>query len=100
MGTICDGDIRRGLLRGLTLDSPLKSIIEKNCLTASPKSSKKEISNMMKENAISQIPIISDNDDLIGLEVAEDLLPNSSKLLVPNYALLMAEVEVIKANYK
>ncbi len=90
VGTICDGDIRRGLLRGLTLDSPLRSIIEKNCLKATPKSSKKEISKMMKENAISQIPIISENDDLIGLEVAEDLLPNSSKLLVPNYALLMA----------
>ncbi len=90
VGTICDGDIRRGLLRGLTLDSPLNSIIEKNCLKATPNSSKKEISKMMKENAISQIPIISENNDLIGLEVAEDLLPNSSKLLVPNYALLMA----------
>ena len=45
---------------------------------------------MMKENAISQIPIISADYDLIGLEVAEDLLPNSSKFLVPNYALLMA----------
>ena len=90
VGTICDGDIRRGLLKGLTLDSPIKSIIQKECLKATPKSSKKNISKMMKENAISQIPIISEHDELIGLEVAKELLPNSSKLLVSNYALLMA----------
>ena len=30
IGTICDGDIRRGLLKGLTLDSPFEDLIQKN----------------------------------------------------------------------
>ena len=30
IGTICDGDIRRGLLKGLTLESSITSIIRKN----------------------------------------------------------------------
>ena len=29
VGTVCDGDIRRGLLRGLNLDSPISTIIKK-----------------------------------------------------------------------
>ena len=36
IGTICDGDIRRGLLKGLTLDSPLSKIIQKNYIGMYP----------------------------------------------------------------
>ena len=38
----------------------------------------------------SQIPIVSDDNELVGLEVAEDLLPNKSQFSIPNCALLMA----------
>ena len=90
VGIVCDGDIRRGLLRGLSLESSIESIIERNCLKVTTNVSKKEISRMIRENAISQIPIVSNSNELIGLEISEDLLPTSSELLIPNYALLMA----------
>ena len=90
VGTICDGDIRRALLKGLSLDSPLSSIIQKNYYKANSDISKKEISKIMKENSISQIPILTKDNELIGLEISQDLIPTSSKLLIPNYALLMA----------
>ena len=90
VGTITDGDIRRGLLRGLSLKSPIQSIIKKNYINATDKVSKKEILRMMKENGISQIPIISDEKKLIGLQISENLLPITSELLIPNYALIMA----------
>ena len=90
IGTICDGDIRRGLLKGLTLESSIKSIIRKNFIKATPTTSKKDLLNMLKNNAISQIPILDEEDNLVGLEISEDLLPSSSKLLLPNVALLMA----------
>ena len=90
VGTVNDGDIRRALLKGSTLDSPITKIIKKNCLTATLNSSKRDIFIMMKENAISQIPLVSDANELIGLEISEDLLPSSSKFFAPNYALLMA----------
>lgn len=89
VGIVCDGDIRRGLLKGLTLDSPVSQIIEKNYIRVTPNASKKEISRIMKENAICQIPIVSEDNELIGLEISRDLLP-TSKQLVPNCALLMA----------
>ncbi len=90
IGTICDGDIRRGLLKGLTLESSITSIIRKNFIKASPNTSKKDILNLLKNNAISQIPILDEEANLVGLEISEDLLPSSSKLLIPNVALLMA----------
>ena len=90
IGTISDGDIRRGLLKGLTLDSSLLQIINKNCLKANLKTNRSQITKMMRENAISQIPIVSEDNVFIGLEISDDLLPNSGKSSVPNYALLMA----------
>ena len=90
IGTICDGDIRRGLLKGLTLESSITSIIRKNFIKASPHTSKKDILYMLKNNAISQIPILDEEANLVGLEISEDLLPSSSKLFIPNVALLMA----------
>ena len=90
VGTICDGDIRRGLLKGFTLDSPLSNIVKRNYHKAGPNVSKKEVSKIMKENSISQIPIVTNDNQLIGLEISQDLIPDSSNFLNPNYALLMA----------
>tara|TARA_A100001388_G_C28728992_1_gene480497 strand:+ start:43 stop:1107 length:1065 start_codon:yes stop_codon:yes gene_type:complete len=90
LGTISDGDIRRGLLKGISLDSSFTSIIKKNCLTANTFSKREEITKMMRDNAISQIPIVSKDNDFIGLEIAEELLPSSSEFFMPNTALLMA----------
>ncbi len=90
VGTICDGDIRRGLLKGFTLDSPLSHVIKRNYHRASSDVSKKELSKIMKKNSISQIPIVTDDNKLIGLEISHDLIPDSSNYLTPNYALLMA----------
>ena len=77
-------------MRGLSLESPISEVMQKDFLKATLKSSKKEINKMMKEFAISQIPIMNDNNDLVGLEIADDLLPTSNKYGIPNYALLMA----------
>ena len=90
IGTICDGDIRRGLLKGLTLDSPFEDLIQKKCIYAFCNTSKKEITKLMRKNIISQIPIISDDNEFIGLEISEDLLPNSNTNPLPHSALLMA----------
>ena len=76
LGTICDGDIRRGLLRGLNLNSPITEIMKMDCIVASKNASHKETIKLMKENAIAQIPIVSENKELIGLKVLEEILPN------------------------
>ena len=47
IGTVSDGDIRRGLLRGLSLESPISEVMQKDFLKATLKSSKKDINKMM-----------------------------------------------------
>ena len=37
---------------------------------------------MMKEHGISQIPIVSKQNKLIGLEVSDDILPDEEKLFI------------------
>ena len=90
LGTICDGDIRRGLLRGLNLDSPLTSVIQKKCIVAYQNSSENEIAKLLHNNSISQIPIISEEKDLIGLSVLKETLPNENTITKSKFALLMA----------
>ena len=36
LGTVTDGDIRRGLLRGLTLDAPVDQVMHAHPVTAAP----------------------------------------------------------------
>ena len=67
IGTITDGDIRRGLLNGLTLSSSLKKIINKNPLIANTDTKKKDIKKLMLQHSIYQIPIVDRNKQIKNL---------------------------------
>ena len=90
IGTICDGDIRRGLLKGLNTKSSISSIITRNFIYSKSNYTKVNVIRLMKENGIYQVPILSDNYELLGLEIADELKPTSQYELLPNSALLMA----------
>lgn len=74
IGTVTDGDIRRGLLTGLQLDSPIDSVINKNPFVVPPNVNKDTVLNLMQMNKIQQIPIIDHQGNLIGLHVWDDLV--------------------------
>ena len=69
VGTISDGDIRRGLLRGLDLDSSIKSIIQRNALVVPPEIGRNTVLKLMEANNIQQIPILDDQQELQGLHL-------------------------------
>jgi len=73
-GTVSDGDIRRGLLAGLTLDSPVETIINRNPVTARVSDDRDSILQLAVVNKISQIPLVDENGRLLGIEVVDDLL--------------------------
>ena len=58
LGTISDGDIRRGLLRGIGLESRLSEIIQKSPIVATPEMPKEIVKQLMLTNKIQQIPIV------------------------------------------
>jgi dTDP-glucose pyrophosphorylase len=76
-GTVTDGDIRRGLLKGLNLLTPLSSIMNTNAFVVLPSMGRELVLQLMKANRFHQIPIVDENRKLVGLHVLDEiLLPN------------------------
>jgi len=73
IGTISDGDIRRGLLKGLDLASPIKSIIHHDALVVPPELSREIVLQMMTANKIQQIPIVDEKMHIIGLHLWDEI---------------------------
>jgi len=74
LGTISDGDIRRGLLKGLTLADSVETIIFRNPTVCSINDTKEDILKIAVEKKIYQIPIIDLNGVLVGIDEIDELL--------------------------
>lgn len=72
-GTISDGDIRRGLLRGLTLASPITNVLRRNPLVVPDGMSRDLVLQLMTANKIQQIPMVDVNGRLVGLHIWDDI---------------------------
>jgi dTDP-glucose pyrophosphorylase len=69
VGTISDGDIRRGLLKGLELTSTIDSIVHGDPLVVPPDLSREVVLQLMAANNIQQIPIVNEKMHVIGLHL-------------------------------
>ena len=84
LGTISDGDIRRGLLKGLDLNSSITSILHHNTLLAPPEMSRDMVRQLMLANKIQQIPVVDSHQQLVGLHLWDEIttLTTRSNLMV------------------
>ena len=73
LGTICDGDFRRGMLNGLSLEDPVEKIMNKNPRTVNKGTSRLEILKLMNDTKILQIPIVDKDDFVIGLHLWDEM---------------------------
>lgn len=87
VGTVTDGDIRRGLLRGLGLASPVEAIVHREPLVVPPHLGRETALRLMQANQVSQLPVVDDNRQLVGLHVLSQLLETE---LRPNLMVVMA----------
>lgn len=67
VGTVSDGDIRRGLVKGLDIDSPITGIIKRDAITASIKSGENSLISLMDSKEILQLPLVEDSFIVAGL---------------------------------
>ncbi|MEY8216221.1 MAG: nucleotidyltransferase family protein [Colwellia sp.] len=74
LGTITDGDIRRGLLNGFKLTNSLSEISNKDPLIVSPSMSRDTVLQLMKMNKIHQLPVVDDNQCVVDLHLWDSLL--------------------------
>ena len=73
LGTVADGDIRRGLLRGFSLESRASEVMVTAPLVVSTGISKDVVLKLMKSNQLQQLPIINDEGQCVGLHVRDSL---------------------------
>ncbi len=86
-GTVSDGDIRRGLLKGLGLESPVSSVLRRNPLVVPIELRRDQVMQLMTTNKIYQIPVIDNSRQIIGLHVWDQI---SSLPTRPNLMVIMA----------
>lgn len=79
LGTITDGDIRRGFLNGLNLDSPINSIIFKKPIVAKENDPKEKLLKIALSHKIFQFPVVDENFKVIGIRVINELIQNKNK---------------------
>jgi dTDP-glucose pyrophosphorylase len=74
VGTLTDGDIRRGLLRGLDLSSSIDEIVYREPLVVPPQVARDTVLQIMQANKIHQIPVIDVDRRVVGLHRWEQLI--------------------------
>ena len=86
-GTISDGDIRRGLLKGLDLNSPIASIVHHNALVAPTKMGREQVMQLMVANKVQQIPVVDEQQHVVGLHLWDEITTPSTRhnLMVIHY---------------
>jgi len=85
-GVITDGDVRRSILQGISIDEPAMKIMNANPVTALPTDSKENILNIMRNKMLRQIPIVDDKGKVVGLEYLNYLIQPQ---VHPNIVVLM-----------
>jgi dTDP-glucose pyrophosphorylase/CBS domain-containing protein len=86
-GTISDGDIRRGLLRGLDLKSPIEKIIYRTPLVVTPEIGRETVRHLMAANKVQQIPVVNDSKNVLGLHLWDEITTSPAR---PNLMVIMA----------
>jgi dTDP-glucose pyrophosphorylase len=67
VGVITDGDIRRSLLKGATLDSPIISATNKSGITVDLETSQSQAQKIIKSNNLLVLPAIDTNSKVVAL---------------------------------
>jgi dTDP-glucose pyrophosphorylase len=87
LGTVTDGDIRRGLLHGLNLDSPAAQVMNTKPKVARQGMSRVEFIELLRRHNLHHLPLVDSNGRLVGLESDVELYEGAEK---DNWVVLMA----------
>ncbi len=87
LGSLSDGDVRRALLRGLTLADPVASAMHVGPTTAGAGEGKQAILARMRKLGLYQMPIVGPDNVVVGMEIVDDLLTTPER---DNQVVIMA----------
>lgn len=87
VGTVTDGDIRRALLRGLSLKSGIEPAVHKKPVVGLADMSRDMLRQLMRVNQVHQLPLVNDADEVVGLQVWDEVAGVAAR---PNTMVIMA----------
>lgn len=88
IGTLSDGDIRRALLRGASLeDRVLPQVMRRDFTAVTPEDGRAEVLDLMRARQIERIPVIGPDGRLAGLHTMRQMVSRAER---PNRAVILA----------
>ena len=74
LGTVSDGDVRRGLLRGVALSDAVEKVMNNEPRCASTDDAAADVLAQMRRLGVHQIPIIDPDRRIVGLATIDDFM--------------------------
>jgi hypothetical protein len=71
LGALTDGDIRRAILKGISLEKPVEEAMNKNPTVAHPEDDRDHILTIMRSQLLHHIPIVNKEGVVVGLETVD-----------------------------
>src|SRR5690348_5865523 len=77
VGVVSDGDVRRGLLRGLTLESPASQIMNPSPAVVGPQADQDEVVRLKTSRGVRHVPVVDADGRIV------DLIGDGERIAVP-----------------
>ncbi len=74
LGTVSDGDVRRALLRGVTLQAPVSEAMHTYPTVVYDRDNRETRLGLIKRLGLRQLPVLDNYGRVVGLEIADDYL--------------------------
>ncbi len=87
LGTLTDGDVRRAILKSISLTDPVQSVMNCEFTSVNITETRDNILVLMKDMQFHQIPVLDENRCIVGLELLDELLSIKKR---DNVVVLMA----------
>lgn len=87
LATVTDGDIRRAILKGTSLEEPVEQVMNKRPTTFKANESQEDMLVAMRLLKFTKIPIVDEQNRVVGLQILDSLLSPPKK---DNPVVLMA----------
>ena len=87
VGTVTDGDIRRGLLRGIGMDDSLATVVHRDPMVLPQGIDRHAALQLMRTNGLQQLPVVDERRRVVGLHLWNTLDAPEAR---PNTMVVMA----------
>ncbi len=88
LGTVSDGDVRRALLRGTTLDDPVHGVIHRDPFIAPLDAEPADVLRTMTEQGIDQVPLVDQEGRVLDVAFIHDLVAPEARHERPRVVLM------------